>query len=163
MAVLKLLFKQKMFSWLGSYTIYDENQVAIFEVNGKLSWRHKLEIWSPQGVHLGTIQKKWFTLLPRFEMLVNGRVIGEIKKNVTFFKDRYTLDCKDWQIVGDFWGWNYQVIDGQNRTIMVAKKEVFHWTDTYTLEIMEPEHALFALMIVLAIDVAKASSKNSSS
>ena len=43
---------------------------------------------------------------------------------------------------------------------MQAAKELFHWTDTYTLDIVRPEDALLCLMIVLAIDAAKCSAGN---
>ena len=36
-------------------------------------------------------------------------------------------------------------------------KELFHWTDTYTIDVERPEDALAALMVVLAIDAEKCS------
>ena len=40
---------------------------------------------------------------------------------------------------------------------MTASKELFHWTDTYVMDIEREEDALLCLMIVLAIDAAKCS------
>ena len=42
---MKLLFKQRFFSWLDSYDIYDENENTIYTVEGKLTWGHKLVIY----------------------------------------------------------------------------------------------------------------------
>ena len=39
---MKLLFKQRFFSWLDSYDIYDENNNVLFQVKDELSWGHKL-------------------------------------------------------------------------------------------------------------------------
>ena len=36
-------------------------------------------------------------------------------------------------------------------------KELFHWTDTYTIDVADPGDALYALMVVLAIDAEKCS------
>ena len=36
-------------------------------------------------------------------------------------------------------------------------KEVFNWTDTYSIEVANPEDGLMALMVVLAIDAEKCS------
>lgn len=41
---MKLLFKQRMFSWFDSYDIYDENENTVYVVKGQLSWGHCLKI-----------------------------------------------------------------------------------------------------------------------
>ena len=38
-----------------------------------------------------------------------------------------------------------------------VSKELFHWTDTYVIDVVEEQDALYALMIVLAIDAEKCS------
>ena len=35
---MKLLFKQRIFSWLDSYDIYDENENTVYTIKGQLSW-----------------------------------------------------------------------------------------------------------------------------
>ena len=42
---MKLLFKQKMFSWLDSYDIYNEQGEVVFTVKGQLDWGHCLKIY----------------------------------------------------------------------------------------------------------------------
>ena len=39
---MKLLFRQRIFSWLDSYDIYNENGDNLFVVKGQLSWGHCL-------------------------------------------------------------------------------------------------------------------------
>ena len=36
-------------------------------------------------------------------------------------------------------------------------KELFQWTDTYAIDVPDPDNALCALMVVLAIDAEKCS------
>ena len=69
------------------------------------------------------------------------------------------LDCNGWEVQGNFWEWDYQVLDG-SREVMTVSKELFHWTDTYVLDIADPADALVCLMIVLAIDAEKCSRNN---
>ena len=154
---MKLLFKQRLFSWLDSYDIYNEYGETAFTVEGKLAWGHKLEVLDPSGRHLGTVKEEVLTFLPRFALYLGEEYIGQIKKELTFFKPRFTLDCRDWQVSGDWLEWDYQVTDGQGPTVMTASKELFHWTDTYVMDIERDEDALLCLMIVLAIDAAKCS------
>ena len=42
---MKLLFKQRLFSWFDSYDIYDEAGNTVYGVKGQLSWGHKLVIY----------------------------------------------------------------------------------------------------------------------
>ena len=157
---MRLLFKQRFLSWFDSYDIYDEGGNTVFTVEGKLSWGHRLEIHDAQGAYLGRVQEEVLTLLPRFALYVGENYLGQIKKDFTFFKPVFTLDCNDWVVNGDWLEWDYSVTDGAGVEIMRCSKELFHWTDVYTLDIPEPRNALLSLMIVLAIDAAKCSSGN---
>ena len=65
---MKLLFKQRFFSWFDSYDIYDENGAAVYTVEGKLSFGHHLEVHDTMGNAIATLQEKVFTLLPKFEI-----------------------------------------------------------------------------------------------
>ena len=42
---MKLLFKQRLFSWFDSYDIYDEDGNSVYTVKGQLSWGHRLKIY----------------------------------------------------------------------------------------------------------------------
>ncbi len=154
---MKLLFKQRLFSWFDSYDIYDEQGNTVFVVKGKLSWGHKLEIYDARGSHVGTIQERVLTFLPKFEMYINGRCIGEIKKELTLFKPVFTLSCNGWMVSGDWLEWDYRVLAPDQRLIMSASKKIWNLTDTYAIDIPDEENTIISLMIVLAIDAAKCS------
>lgn len=156
---MKLLFKQRFFSWLDSYDIYDENQNTVFTVEGKLSWGHKLVILDAAGNEVGMVKEEVLTFLPRFALYLDGHEIGEIKKEFSFLRPSFRLDCMGWHIDGDFLEWDY-TINGPSGTIAKISKEIFNWTDTYVLEVKEPRDAIYVLMIALAIDAAKCSSGN---
>lgn len=156
---MKLLFKQRLFSWFDSYDIYDENGNTCFIVKGKLSWGHRLEIYDDQKNHLGTIKEEVLTFLPRFSMYINDQHVGYIKKQFTFFKPVFTLSCNEWQVKGDWFEWDYEVTDALGKQIMTASKHLFHLSDTYAIDVVREEDVLLSLMIVLAIDAAKCSKK----
>ena len=41
--------------------------------------------------------------------------------------------------------------------VATVSKEVWNWTDTYTIDVAFPDDGLYALMLVLAIDAEKCS------
>lgn len=155
---MRLLFRQRFFSWFDSYDIYDEAGETVFTVEGKLSWGHRLEIYDRAGTHLGTVKEEVLTLLPRFALYMGNNYVGQIKKNFTLFRPSFTLDHNGWQVEGDLFSWDYTVLNPAGNLVMQASKQLFHWTDTYVIDVMNPADALTCLMIVLAIDAAKCSS-----
>ena len=65
---MKMLFKQRLFSWFDSYDIYDEQGNVMFVVKGQLSWGHCLKIYDSAGYELGTVQERVLTFLPAFDL-----------------------------------------------------------------------------------------------
>lgn len=154
---MKLLFKQRLFSWFDSYDVYDESGTAVYTVKGQLSWGHCLKIYDVCGYEIGTVKERLFTFLPKFEMYFGERYVGCISKEFTFFKPKYNIDCNGWRVEGNFFEWDYNIIDSQGRSVATVSKELFNWTDTYVIDVDDPQNALCALMLVLAIDAEKCS------
>lgn len=154
---MKLLFKQRFFSWLDSYDIFDERGETMFTVEGKLAWGHTLHILNRQGKHIGTVKERIITLLPKFELYVHDEYVGCISKELTLFKPAFNIDFNGWHVEGSFMEWDYSVIDGSGRQIAQVSKEIFNLTDTYSIEVFDSANALYALMLVLAIDAEKCS------
>lgn len=153
---MKLVFKQKMFSWFDSYDIFDgyDNSV-VYTVKGQLSWGHCFKIFDKTGTEIGMVKQKLLTWLPKFEMYYGDRYVGCISREFSFFKPRYNIDCNGWHVEGDFFEWDYQIINLNGAEVATVSKELLNWTDTYTINIYDPQDALNALMLVLAIDAEK--------
>lgn len=154
---MKLLFKQRFFSWFDSYDIYDEAGNTVYVVKGELSWGHLLRIYDAAGNDLGMIKEKVLTWLPKFEMYLGERYIGCISKEFSFFKPRYNIDCNGWQISGGWLEWDYTIQGSSGQTVATVSKEIWNWTDTYAIDVSDPQDALCVLMMVLAIDAEKCS------
>ena len=157
---MKLLFKQRMFSWLDSYDIFNVAGETVYIVKGQLSWGHCFKIFDAAGNEKGVVKQKLFTFLPRFEMYCDGRYIGCISREFSLFRPRYNIDCNGWRVEGNFFEWDYEIINAFNCRIATITKEFFNWTDTYSIDIDDPQDALCALMLVLAIDAEKCSRNN---
>ena len=154
---MRMYFKQRFFSWLDSYDVYSEDGATLFTVEGRLSWGHCLHILDAAGNHIGTIQEKVFTFLPQFELYVGEEYLGCIRKEFSFFKPQFTVDCNDWQVDGQWLEWDYSIDSPSRGHIASITKDVFRMTDSYVIDVVDPEDALGALMVVLAIDAEKCS------
>lgn len=154
---MKLLFKQRLFTWFDSYDIYNENGDTLYTVEGQFSWGHCLHILDRNGTHVATVQEKVFRLLPKFELYIGDNLIGCIEKEFTFFKPSYNIDFNGWRVEGEIFEWDYNIINPQEEIVAVITKELFRFTDTYVIEVKNSEDALYALMLTLAIDAEKCS------
>ena len=80
---MRLLFRQRLFSWFDSYDIYDEAGNTVYTVEGKLAWGHCLHILNAAGDHIGTVREQVLTFLPKFER--PGSVCGLHPKGIHIF------------------------------------------------------------------------------
>ena len=154
---MKLLFKQRFFSWFDSYDIYDEAGNTVFTVKGELAWGHLLRIYDALGGEVGHIKEKVFSWFPQFQMYLGENYIGSIHKEFSFFRPRFNIDCNGWHIEGDWFEWDYRILNSAGRQIATVSKELWNWTDTYVIDVYDREDAVCALMLVLAIDAEKCS------
>lgn len=157
---MKLLFRQRIFSWFDSYDIYDEAGNTMFVVKGELAWGHLLRIYDANGREIGCIKEKILTWLPKFEMYIGDRYAGCISKELTFFKPKYNIDYNGWHVEGDWLEWDYSIINSAGQKVASVSKELWNWTDTYVIDVSNPQDAVYALMLVLAIDAEKCSRRD---
>lgn len=154
---MQLMFKQRVFSWFDSYDIFDAAGNTVYSVCGKPAWGHKMEVYDAAGNPLATLKQQVLTFLPRFDILVGGNVLGSIKKEFTFFKPSFCVDCNGWRVEGNFWEWDYAILNAQDQVVARIEKQFFQWSDTYIIDVFDERDALMALMVVLAIDAVKCS------
>lgn len=154
---MRLLIKQRVFSWTDSYDVYDEDGNAKYFVKAEFfALGHQLHVYDQYNHEIGVIRQKILTFLPAFEIEIGGRIIGTIQKQFTFFKPKYEIDYNGWRVEGDFLGWEYDVYNGCSAVIHISK-ELFQWGDTYVIDFSDPADELDGLLLVIAIDAANCS------
>lgn len=126
---MKLLFKQRLFSWFDSYDVYNEAGQTVYTVKGQLAWGHCLKIYDGRGIEIGTVKERVLSFLPKFEMYLADRYIGCINKEFTFLRPKFNIDCNGWRVDGDWFEWDYQILDGSGRPVASVCKELWNRTD----------------------------------
>lgn len=157
---MKLILKQKMFSLLDSFDVYSEDGNIAYKVKGELALSHKLKIYNPQGDELGEVNQKLISITPTFELYEKGKKIGSIKRKLfKLFGSAYIIESLGWTAKGNFTERNYSIHDSNGNLVATIGKQLLNLTDTYVLDIANPQHALHVLMFVIAIDAEKCSEK----
>jgi uncharacterized protein YxjI len=156
---MKLMIKQKVFSWGDKFTVYDEDGNEKYKVEGEVfSLGKKLHVYDLAGTELVFIHQKLLSFMPKFFVTINGKEIAEIKSKLSF-KPKYQVDGLNWQVEGNFTGHDYAIY-AEDGPVVEIRKEWMTWGDTYGLNIADPLHELPALAIVLAIDAVQEQQKN---
>lgn len=161
---MKLYMKQKVFSLRGDFDIYDENQVPVYSVQGKLmSFGRQLRLYdSATGEELAHIKQQVMTLLPKMHVFYQNERIATISKKLTFFKQQYEIDTLGWSVEGDFFAHDYTVFDAQGRVVADINKKYLSWSDSFEVSIVQDDiDPAMVIAIVLAIDCAMDASQNS--
>jgi uncharacterized protein YxjI len=153
---MKLYMKQKVFSWRDRFFIKDESGDDRYYVQGEiLSLGKKLRVFDSGGTEVAFIRQKVMSLLPRFFVEMNGRVVCTMVKELTFFRQSYRVEGLPWHLTGDFWAHEYSLTEN-GREIMRLSKKWFTWGDSYELYITDNQNELMCLCISLAVDCALA-------
>jgi uncharacterized protein YxjI len=144
--------KQKVFSFRDRFAVKDEMGADRYFVEGQLfSWGKKLHLYFAGGGEAAFLKQKVLTLLPRFEIYVNGRMVTEVVKKFTLLRPSYRFSGLDWQLEGDFWAHNYAIVSG-GHTIVTVRKAWFSWGDSYEIDLAPGADEVLALAAVLAVD-----------
>jgi uncharacterized protein YxjI len=149
---MKLYIKQKVFSFNDKFTVKDETGTDRYFVEGEIfTLGKKLHVYDVNHTERIFLQQKVWTFLPRFFVFVDGLQVAEIVKEFTFLKPVYSILGLNWEVIGNFWAHDYEIIN-QGHVVVNIKKEWLTWGDTYVLDIPDQRDELNALAVVLAID-----------
>ncbi len=157
---MKLLIKQRYFSWTDRYDVYDDKKNKKYQVKGDMiSIGHRLHVYDSNGKEVGLVREQIVKLLPCFNIYIDGEKVGAVQKKISVLHQKYEVDYKKWDVDGDMIGWNYTVKNGRKRIAKISK-EFLHWGDTYCINVEDEKDALVVLLLVIAIDAANCSQEH---
>ncbi|WP_339217760.1 LURP-one-related family protein [Ornithinibacillus sp. FSL M8-0202] len=151
----QLYIKQKVFSIGEKFTVKDQEENDVYFVEGSFMKVPKtFSIMNTARDEVATVTKKVFSFLPKFFVEVNGQEVLTIKKEISFFKARYTIDAVGIEIRGNWWDMNFQV-ERHGEVVGKVNKVWFSWGDSYKVEILDEAMETIMIAIVVAIDCVK--------
>ena len=161
--------KEKFWDW-GSGDINDESGATIGKMDRKfLSLRSTIAVTEADGMGLFTVSKKLVSIRTSYDIKdENDELLGRTKKKIfSFFKPKMWMEDAGGRKLliaeGSFAGWRFTIKDNTGQLIgQVSKSDalrdvflggMFDFSDTYTLQVMEPSFDRRLLLgLVIAID-----------
>lgn len=151
---MKVYMKQKFFSLVDQYKLYDANEKLLYYTEGKLfSLSGEMKMYDKNKNLRFTFRHKIVTLLPRVKVidhLTKEEIV--IKKHLTFLHPKLSLTTKNhnYTIKGSVFQYSFDILEN-NQTIASVRKKILSWADTYELEYDET-HSEIILALLIGID-----------
>jgi len=159
---LQFYIREKLFSIGDRFSIQDVSGNDVFNVEGKVfSIGNKLKIYDAHGNEIVYIEQKLFKLLPEYNIYLNGNHAAKVKKEFTFFNNKFHIDSSmgNYEIEGDSFAHDFSITKNSNIVAEITKK----WLslgDTYEIDINDDENYAFILAMVIVIDQVLHDNKN---
>jgi len=148
------------------------------EIVAQIANQHGINAILPYKFNRRYVQKKgiYFVIYPyvKYKAINRNNISNEhiesLAKVVTKLHDisidvylpntarpKFNIDFNGWHIDGDFFEWDYNILDPMGKNVATVSKQIWNWTDTYVIDVADPRDSVYALMLVLAIDAEKCS------
>ncbi|HEV7126011.1 MAG TPA: LURP-one-related family protein [Ktedonobacterales bacterium] len=152
---MRYLMSHKLFSLGTDFVVKDESGQDRFVVTRQLlSIGHRLTFRDAAGTALLAIQQRLLTFRPTYEILKDGQEVAEVKKQLTFFREEFTIDIPgpdDLRVDGDFLNHEYTITRGGQPVAQVSK-QWFSLVDTYGVDIVPGQDDALILACAVIVD-----------
>ena len=143
-----LFMKQKAISIKPKFDVFDENETAVYHVEGDVT-RLNFSI-QKSGNEVLKLKKKMIAVMPEYTILQGGSEIGKIKKKLKLTRPELTgtVNGKELKIVGDLLGFDFDIQIG-GTTIGHVDTARTVWSDCYRIRTLDASKQ--DLVVALAI------------
>jgi uncharacterized protein YxjI len=151
---MKFIVRQRLFGLGGGFSIKNEALEDSYRVRSRLLALAKTLILSDmEWRELFVIRKKLLSLMPRFVIIKEDRVVARVTKRFAFWRESFVIDGEAgaYRIEGRVLNLDYS-IHKEDRVAATVSKKFFALADTYGVDIAEGEDRAFMLALVIVID-----------
>ncbi|MGX7029756.1 LURP-one-related/scramblase family protein [Vagococcus zengguangii] len=156
-----LYMKQKLISIGEKFTITDEKGRAKYYVEGSLLKVPKtFTIYNENKQKIGKVSKKLVSILPKFDVEVEGQPAMSIEKQISLMKAKYEIKGNGITVKGNLLDMDFSVLKNGRKVGSISKKWI-SIGDSYEINIVDTGLEEVMVSIVVAIDYVKASNDKS--
>ena len=153
---MRYLLIQKLLSWGDDYYVRDDQDRAVYFVDGKaFSIGDQLSFQDLSGHELAFIKQKIFALGRTYEISRDGELAAVVQKQLfSPFHHRFTIDVPgpdDLEAEGNFTDHEYR-FTRRGRVVATVSKQWFTFADTYGIDIADGEDDVLILASAVVVD-----------
>ena len=145
---MKLYMPKNTFRWGETMALQDKAGRTRYTVAGEAySLGKRLHVHDLAGREAVYVYQRVPSLFPCYAIEVYGKPVGEITKDLTFFRPRYTMKSLNWEIAGTLGACDYEIT--RQSTVVASSRPQ---QDVHALTFYDRVTELTALGVVLAIN-----------
>lgn len=151
---MRFIIRQKFVSVSERYTIEDEaGNVAYKVYRQAISLKKRWSIRNMRNEEVAIINNIVFSLLPKFEIVLNDENYAKVNKKFSLFGDVFEVQSSmgNYSIKGNHFTNEYEIKKDEQVVAIISKKR-FSLADTYGVEINEGENINLILPLVISVD-----------
>ena len=152
---MRFIMKQQLFTWGDRYIIQNEQELDMYEVQGKVfTLGHQLTFSDTRGQELASIRQQLFTWGATYEIIRGEVLYATVHKEFTLFSPKLTIEVpgEAWlEVHGDFTSHEYTFLR-QGQPVAQVSEAWFTFADTYGVDVAEGEDPVLILASTVIID-----------
>ncbi|MDO5018341.1 MAG: LURP-one-related family protein [Lagierella massiliensis] len=153
----KLYIKQEIFKIEDHYSIFDEHENEVYKVDEIFRFFDKhYEITNLQTGDIIKVDKVFPVFLPQFEITFpNGKTLT-LKSEFKLFKKKINVLPLEEKIhiEGNFLDYEFSILKDE-KVIGFIEKEVFRFSDTYSITVLDETYEELFIAMMITIDHIK--------
>jgi len=150
---------QRFFNiWRNSFFIRNESGENSYEVKSNFSLLRRLTIYDMDGSPQITIKKRYFRVLPRYDVYSSNKdFIFSVKSKFSILTKKCKIKSKDDNlnniiIEGNILAWNFKIKQGDDVLVEISKK-ILKIADSYCISINDESNSLSYLAMIIILDL----------
>ena len=158
---MKYQMKQKFFGASGTFTVDDESGSPAYKAEAtRLSLMKKIDFYDLGGNPVAHVEHK-FGLRPVYEITLTGQQPIKLIQKFKWIGKKFEVAAPGGpiEILGSFWGYNYQFTKG-GKQLATASKKMASLTDSFVLDVTDNENAVLLIASMVAVDMIVNSEKH---
>ena len=153
----KLYIKQKLFKITDQYSVLDENQNIIYNVDEEFKFvGKKFNVSDSSGKEVFFVSKILFNYLPQYEICFADGNKVQVKSRLTYFKKQIDIitSGENLMVLGNFGDSEFSIQCGDD-IVGKIKKEYLSLGDTFEISVYDESKQDLILGVLIAIDSIK--------
>lgn len=158
---MKLYIKQKLFTLKDRFNVLDEHQQDVYSVEGKLfTLARELSVKDSSMHEVIFLKQRLWHMFPHIDVTIHQKFAFQVVMKWAWFKQKYDIVGINWTVEGNFMAHQYTIYDNDSQVVATISKAWLSWSDYYELNVFNNDYVQQSLAIVLAIDIAMATTRS---
>ena len=148
---MKLTLRQKTLKLMDTFEMTDETGRMLFSAKGRISIGKRVDLLDSLGESVGYVRERLVDLLPHYMIYEGDEHIGDIVKDLSVVRDRFSFTFSKWVVKADLVGFSYEILEGRRVVAKISRRAVRVVHPVYDIEIADDADTVRVLLAVMAI------------